>query len=38
MAFSGGDGGKNAHYILRWVNTRGQKGPWSEVVSATINA
>jgi len=38
IEFAGADGGKNAHYILRWVNTTGQKGPWSEVVSATINA
>jgi len=27
-----------AHYMLRWVNTRGQKGPWSETASATIGA
>lgn len=36
--YDGADGGKTAHYILRWVNTRGQKGPWSETVSATIGA
>lgn len=36
--FDGADGGKNGHYIIRWVNTRGQRGPWSEVFSATINA
>jgi hypothetical protein len=36
--YPGTDGGKNAHYILRWVNTRGVKGPWSEVFSATIGA
>lgn len=36
--FDGGDGGKTAHYLLRWVNSRGQKGPWSETVSATIGA
>jgi len=23
-------------YWLRWVNTRGEKGPWSEPVSATV--
>ena len=23
-------------YALRWVNTRGEKGPWSEIVSAII--
>jgi hypothetical protein len=34
--YAGADGGKLAHYLLRWVNTRGEKGPWSETVSATI--
>lgn len=36
--FPGTDAGKVAHYMLRWVNTRGEKGPWSETVSATIGA
>jgi len=36
--FAGSDGGKTAHYMLRWVNTRGDKGPWSQTVSATIGA
>jgi hypothetical protein len=27
---------KTCHYIGRWVNTRGEKGPWSETVSATV--
>jgi hypothetical protein len=30
------DGGKTAHYMLRWVNTRGEVGPWSQTISATI--
>lgn len=30
------DGGKTAHYMLRWVNTKGEPGPWSQTVSATI--
>lgn len=34
----GFDGGKNAHYMLRWVNTKEQKGPWSETATATIGA
>ena len=34
--FGGADGGKNAHYLLRWVNPTGQKGPWSETATATI--
>ena len=36
--FPGADGGKTAHYMLRWVNSVGEKGPWSETVSATITA
>ena len=34
--YDGADGGKIAHYLLRWVNTRGERGPWSQTVSATI--
>jgi len=30
------DAGKFAHYLLRWVNTRSEPGPWSETISATI--
>ena len=33
-----GDANKVAHYMLRWLNTRGDKGPWSETASATIGA
>lgn len=36
--YEAADGGKSAHYMARWVNTRGQKGPWSVVVKATIAA
>ena len=36
LDFEGTDGGKNAHYMLRWVNTKGEKGPWSETASATV--
>ena len=28
--------GQTASYWLRWVSTRGEKGPWCESVSATI--
>lgn len=38
LDFDGADGGKNAHYILRWVNPTGEKGPWSETATATIGA
>jgi hypothetical protein len=36
--FTGADAGKTVHYLLRWVSTRGGKGPWSETISATIPA
>ena len=36
--YAGEDANKVAHYMLRWVNTRGEKGPWSETASATIGA
>ncbi len=36
--YEGAQGGQTAHYMLRWVNSRGQKGPWSETASATIGA
>lgn len=34
--YDGAQAGKKAHYMLRWVSTRGAKGPWSQTVSATI--
>ena len=30
--------GKPAHYMLRWVNSRGETGPWGETATATIGA
>jgi hypothetical protein len=36
VEFDSGDGGKTAHYMLRWMSTRGEAGPWSQTVSATI--
>ena len=38
VAHAAGDAGKMAYYALRWENTRGETGPWSDVVSATIPA
>ncbi len=35
--FGGADAGKTAWYLLRWVSKNGDKGDWSEAVSATIN-
>ncbi|HEY0376982.1 MAG TPA: hypothetical protein VGC87_08500 [Pyrinomonadaceae bacterium] len=34
--YGGEDAGKVAHYMLRWVNKKGEQGPWSQTVSATI--
>jgi hypothetical protein len=28
--------GKTVYFALRWENTRGEKGPWSEIMSAII--
>jgi hypothetical protein len=36
VAFEGGDGGKTAYFMLRWVNTKGEPGPISETVAATV--
>ena len=35
---AGPQGGKPPHYMLRWVNSRGETGPWSETATATIGA
>ena len=36
--YDGAQGSKPAHYMLRWVNSRGETGPWSETATATIGA
>ncbi len=36
VSFGESDAGKKAHYRLRWVNTRGERGPWSTLFGATI--
>lgn len=38
LSFAPADGGKQAHYITRWVTQTGGKGPWSDATSATIAA
>jgi len=38
VTFASVDGGKTANYLLRWINTRGEYGPWSQLVSATVPA
>lgn len=30
--------GHTAHYMIRWLNRRGEPGPWSETASATVGA
>ena len=36
LEFTGEQRGKTIYYCLRWENKRGEKGPWSEIASATI--
>jgi len=36
--FNADEGGKAAVSMARWVNMRGEEGPWSEVTSATVAA
>lgn len=38
LDFDAADGGKKVHYLLRWVNSTGQKGPWSETATVTVGA
>jgi hypothetical protein len=33
--FPSADAGKTAYYTLRRVSTRGEKGPWSDITTAT---
>lgn len=32
------DAGKNVYYPLRWQNTKGEPGPWSDVITVKIPA
>lgn len=36
MEFDSADAGKTAWWAMRWVNTKGEHGPWSATVSGTI--
>ncbi|MDR1745971.1 MAG: hypothetical protein LBR49_01690 [Tannerella sp.] len=36
ITFAGSERGRTVYFCLRWENTRGEKGPWSEVVSAVV--
>ncbi|MFN0136358.1 MAG: hypothetical protein ACKVS9_09620 [Phycisphaerae bacterium] len=32
------EAGRTAYYALRWLSTRGETGPWSEIAAATVAA
>ena len=34
--FTAADAGKSVYYLLRWVSTKSQPGPWSDVITAKI--
>lgn len=34
--FEAGDAGKTVYFAFRWLNTKGQPGPWSQVFNAVI--
>jgi hypothetical protein len=36
--FKAGEGGKAAVSMARWISTRGEKGPWSEIAPTTVAA
>ncbi|MDR2824328.1 MAG: hypothetical protein LBB41_03905 [Prevotellaceae bacterium] len=36
LTFEGADRGKTLYFALRWENTRGEKGPWSEILNVII--
>jgi len=36
VTFEGKNAAKNVYYWLRWVNTRGEPGPWSRTISAMV--
>jgi hypothetical protein len=36
LAFENDQRGKTVYFALRWENTRGEKGPWSEIMNAII--
>lgn len=38
ISFKAEDAGKMASYLVRWVNTKGEVGPWSRPISAIVPA
>ena len=37
LSFTGPDRGKDLYFALRWENTRGEKGPWSDIQQTIIS-
>ncbi len=38
VEYSGNEAGKTAHYMVRWLSSRGEPGAWSATASATVGA
>jgi hypothetical protein len=36
LSFNGDQRGKTLYFAMRWENTRGEKGPWSDIMKAII--
>ncbi|MFO0836885.1 MAG: hypothetical protein U1D55_00035 [Phycisphaerae bacterium] len=36
--FTTAEAGQTAYCALRWLSTRGETGPWSEIAAATVAA
>lgn len=36
--FTGPDADQTAHYMLKWLSTHGEAGPWRATASATVGA
>ncbi|MDR2358763.1 MAG: hypothetical protein LBD87_03030 [Prevotellaceae bacterium] len=36
LTFNGHDRGKKFYFALRWENTRGEKGPWTEILDTVV--
>jgi hypothetical protein len=36
ITFTGDDRGKTVYFATRWENTRGEKGPWTDIQSAIV--
>jgi len=38
VEFKPGEGGETPVYMARWINTRGEKGPWTEIATLRVAA